>query len=387
LVLKRMGNSQNRRNREALRQAMEASVAEMPLPFGWEERFTDKGVPYFVDHGRQKTTFQDPRRKGKGIKKPKGKPPKYETTTYDKCQSIVARLHKHTVFSSSPSKEQEQLELFVYRDKIYDDSMKIINGADPYMLTKRLFIKFVGEEGLDYGGMSREWFLCLSQEIFDKSRGLFVKCPLNTTYQVSRFSSSVDNHLDHFRFVGKILGMAVYHGKLLSARFSLPFYKALLGKPLELDDLKHIDENVYKGLKRVIEANNINGWDLTFTICDHDNNGNLVSVNLRTLPADHGGSSHRDDKEKKKSKNQTTTSSDTSTNSIPPQKQNEKETDFTNDPENENEKEKEVKKESSESSTAESSTGNGQQKEKSSDNTTKRKKTLNKKPNHKQWTP
>lgn len=43
-------------------QAMEASMAEMPLPFGWEERFTDKGVPYFVDHGRQKTTFQDPRR-------------------------------------------------------------------------------------------------------------------------------------------------------------------------------------------------------------------------------------------------------------------------------------------------------------------------------------
>ena len=37
----------------------------------------------------------------------------------------------------------------------------------------RLWIIFDGERGLDYGGLSREWFLILSREIFNPYYGLF----------------------------------------------------------------------------------------------------------------------------------------------------------------------------------------------------------------------
>jgi hypothetical protein len=40
-------------------------------------------------------------------------------------------------------------------------------------LLKRLWIVFDGERGLDYGGLSREWFLILSREMFNPYYGLF----------------------------------------------------------------------------------------------------------------------------------------------------------------------------------------------------------------------
>lgn len=40
---------------------MRRLLQEDPLPEGWEMRFTDHGVRYFVDHNSRTTTFQDPR--------------------------------------------------------------------------------------------------------------------------------------------------------------------------------------------------------------------------------------------------------------------------------------------------------------------------------------
>ena len=37
----------------------------------------------------------------------------------------------------------------------------------------RLWIEFEGEQGLDYGGVAREWFYLLSKEMFNPYYGLF----------------------------------------------------------------------------------------------------------------------------------------------------------------------------------------------------------------------
>lgn len=37
----------------------------------------------------------------------------------------------------------------------------------------RLWIEFEGEQGLDYGGVAREWFFLLSKEMFNPYYGLF----------------------------------------------------------------------------------------------------------------------------------------------------------------------------------------------------------------------
>lgn len=42
-------------------QEVSGNPDEPPLPPGWEIRYTEEGVRYFVDHNTRTTTFQDPR--------------------------------------------------------------------------------------------------------------------------------------------------------------------------------------------------------------------------------------------------------------------------------------------------------------------------------------
>ena len=53
------------------------------------------------------------------------------------------------------------------RSAIMDDAFADIMKYQPQELKKRLMIKFAGEDGLDYGGLSREFFYLLSHEMFD----------------------------------------------------------------------------------------------------------------------------------------------------------------------------------------------------------------------------
>ena len=60
----------------------------------------------------------------------------------------------------------------VRRGWVFEDSFAAIMRLRPEDLRKRLMVKFEGEDALDYGGVSREWFLLLSHEMFNLSYGL-----------------------------------------------------------------------------------------------------------------------------------------------------------------------------------------------------------------------
>lgn len=65
--------------------------------------------------------------------------------------------------------------------------------------------------------MTREWFFLLSHEIFNPYYGLFeYSATDNYTLQINPHSGAcIPDHLSYFYFIGKIMGMAIYHGKLL----------------------------------------------------------------------------------------------------------------------------------------------------------------------------
>ena len=103
------------------------------------------------------------------------------------------------------------------------------------MLKTKLWIEFDGEVGLDYGGVAREWFYLLSKEMFNPYYGLFeYSATDNYTLQINPHSGVCnEDHLSYFKFIGRVAGMAVYHGKLLDGFFIRPFYKMMLGKQYE----------------------------------------------------------------------------------------------------------------------------------------------------------
>jgi E3 ubiquitin-protein ligase NEDD4 len=81
-------------------------------------------------------------------------------------------------------------------------------------------VKFEGEDALDYGGVSREWFFLLSHEMFNPSYGLFeYSAHDNYTLQINPASGVNPEHLDYFKFIGRVLGLAVFHHRFLDAYF------------------------------------------------------------------------------------------------------------------------------------------------------------------------
>lgn len=107
-----------------------------------------------------------------------------------------------------------------------------------------------GEEGLDYGGPAREWFFKLSHAMFNPYYGLFEYSALDCyTLQVNPNSHVNPDHLNYFEFIGRVMGMAVYHGKLLDAFFIHPFYKMMLDLPITLDDMEAVDAEYCNSLR------------------------------------------------------------------------------------------------------------------------------------------
>lgn len=258
--------------------AIELSLASAPLPDGWDEVTSSKGQRYFVDHLNKSTSWDDPRladlMNTRRSNKKKYKPPKYRDDLYGKVRRFTSKLR-------NLQNDEGQLLISVRRENLFQDSYELISNLDSTTLTRRLMIKFVGEDGLDYGGMSREWFLSITEEFFSAQRNLFVKHPKGYFYMVKKHSEVTNELCELYRFVGLVLGLAIYHCRLFFGHFTVIFYKSLLRKTLTIDDLIHYDPGYYQSLLKVQSASDVNDWDLTFTAMETSPTGQFIEVELK----------------------------------------------------------------------------------------------------------
>uniref|UniRef100_A0A1Q3EUS2 E3 ubiquitin-protein ligase n=1 Tax=Culex tarsalis TaxID=7177 RepID=A0A1Q3EUS2_CULTA len=229
-----------------------------PLPEGWEERVHSDGRTFFIDHNTRTTQWDDPR-----LSNPKiaGQAVPYSRDYKQKYEYLKSQLKK-------PANVPNKIDIKIRRTSILEDSYRIINSITKVDLLKtKLWIEFEGEAGLDYGGLAREWFYLLSKEMFNPYYGLFEYSAMdNYTLQINPFSGLCnEEHLNYFKFIGRIAGMAVYHGKLLDAFFIRPFYKMMLQKQIDLKDMESVDTEYYNSLL-YIKENDPSELMLTFSV-------------------------------------------------------------------------------------------------------------------------
>uniref|UniRef100_A0A3B3Y3G6 HECT-type E3 ubiquitin transferase n=1 Tax=Poecilia mexicana TaxID=48701 RepID=A0A3B3Y3G6_9TELE len=161
-----------------------------------------------------------------------------------------------------------KLKVTIRRDHLLEDAFnQIMCYSRKDLQRSKFYVSFVGEEGLDYSGPSREFFFLVSRELFNPYYGLF-EYSANDTYtvQISPMSAFVDNHHEWFRFSGRILGLALIHQYLLDAFFTRPFYKGLLRIPCDLSDLEYLDEEFHQSLQWMKDNDIEDMLDLTFTV-------------------------------------------------------------------------------------------------------------------------
>ncbi|XP_037904259.1 E3 ubiquitin-protein ligase Nedd-4 isoform X7 [Hermetia illucens] len=229
-----------------------------PLPEGWEERVHTDGRVFYIDHNTRTTQWEDPRLSNPNIA---GQAVPYSRDYKQKYEYFKSQLRK-------PTNVPNKFEIKVRRVSILEDSYRIINSVTKTDLLKtKLWIEFEGETGLDYGGLAREWFFLLSKEMFNPYYGLFEYSAMdNYTLQINPFSGLCnEEHLSYFKFIGRVAGMAVYHGKLLDAFFIRPFYKMMLQKPIDLKDMEAVDTEYYNSLLWIRE-NDPSELMLTFCV-------------------------------------------------------------------------------------------------------------------------
>ena len=95
----------------------------------------------------------------------------------------------------------------------------------------------------------REWFFLISHEIFDPSYGLFqYSAHDNYTLQINWMTGINPEHLTYFKFIGRIMGLAIFHRRFLDAYFVSSFYKMILGKKTSLSDLEAVDADLHRSL-------------------------------------------------------------------------------------------------------------------------------------------
>lgn len=252
-------------------------LEEEALPAGWEMRLTEDGRQYFVDHNTRQTTFQDPRPGAKQINASRGQygiPMVYERSFRWKLGQFRYLCHSNAVTG--------HIKISVTRQTLFEDSFHQVMRLPAYELRRRLFIIFRGEDGLDYGGVAREWFFQLSHEVLNPMYCLFEYANKNNySLQINPASEVNPDHLTYFKFIGRFIAMALYHGKFIYSGFTMPFYKRMLNKKLTMKDLESIDPEFYNSLCW-IRDNNIEECCLEMNFCtDFEVLGKISEVELK----------------------------------------------------------------------------------------------------------
>ncbi|KAK4700563.1 hypothetical protein P7C70_g5684, partial [Phenoliferia sp. Uapishka_3] len=221
----------------------------------------------------------------------------------NKRSYFFSRLHDR---SQRQRQHYGTLQVNVRRQYVFEDSFQNLQrrSGDEIKYGK-LSVKFYDEEGVDAGGVTREWFSVLARQMFNPGYALFQPQAADAlTYQPNKVrplpfrrpslarnltdlntriapqSSSVNpDHLSFFQFVGRIIGKALHDQRILEAYFSRSVYKHMLGKPVDHNDLESIDPEYHKSLVWMLE-NDIDGiLDLTFSV-ERDDFGVVEIVDL-----------------------------------------------------------------------------------------------------------
>ena len=96
---------------------------------------------------------------------------------------------------------------------------------------------------------NREFFFLLSHEMFNPFYCLFeYSAHDNYTLQINPHSGINPEHLNYFKFIGRVVGLAIFHRRFLDAFFITSFYKMILKKKVGLQDMESVDADFYRSL-------------------------------------------------------------------------------------------------------------------------------------------
>ncbi|XP_078383332.1 putative E3 ubiquitin-protein ligase HERC4 isoform X2 [Oculina patagonica] len=163
----------------------------------------------------------------------------------------VTRRNVHSMMSMSPiNPDNPILVIVVKRENIVDNTLNQIMKCGPCDLKKPLKVVFYGEEGVDAGGVRKEFFMLLLTEILDPKFGMFTYIEESQTIW---FNDTTFEESPMFLLIGVICGLAIYNSTIIDLRFPPVLYKKLLARTPSLDDFRGYKPQVARNLENLLE--------------------------------------------------------------------------------------------------------------------------------------
>ncbi|XP_071088555.1 ubiquitin-protein ligase E3A-like [Haliotis cracherodii] len=188
----------------------------------------------------------------------------------------------HTIVHGGPP--MPYLRIRVRRDHVIDDALvalEMVAMDNPGDLKKQLFVEFDGEQGLDEGGVSKEFFQLVVEELFNPDIGMFTYNESTHHFWFNPMSFENDGQ---FTLIGIVLGLAIYNSCILDIHFPMVVYRKLLGKKGTYDDLCDVDQTIASSLTQLLEYADEDIADVfmqTFRIGHSDVFGSILSHDLK----------------------------------------------------------------------------------------------------------
>ncbi|KAK9351624.1 hypothetical protein V1523DRAFT_416246 [Lipomyces doorenjongii] len=172
---------------------------------------------------------------------------------------------------------QPHLVLKVRRNCIIEDSLRQISSNE-MELKKGLKIEFIGEDGVDAGGLRKEWFLLLVRDMFDPLNGMFV---YDEESNYCWFNHSTFETSDQYFLVGVVLGLAIYNSTILDIHLPPALFKKLLGCQCTMEDLLLLKPSLARGLQQLLDyEGNVEETFCRDFVAEHEVYGSIVQVPL-----------------------------------------------------------------------------------------------------------
>ncbi|KAI1883627.1 hypothetical protein AGOR_G00233520 [Albula goreensis] len=152
-------------------------------------------------------------------------------------------------FITAPHLNPLQNNMCVNRRSLLTDTIQHLrhNGRN-YLWPLR--VKFEGEDGIDHGGVSQEFFTVIARDI------LTLEPKMLDLFEDSRLVWFMpEGHCDHdaFYLLGILCGMALYNICVVNFHFPLALFKKLLGHKPTLEDLKELSPVEARNLEEVLK--------------------------------------------------------------------------------------------------------------------------------------
>jgi hypothetical protein len=192
--------------------------------------------------------------------------------------------------------EEGHIKLKVRRSNVLQDSMDAIESIEVNDLRKIFRFEFLGEPALDAGGVAREFFEIVCEQLFDPNFGLFSYSAVNQMCMQINPNSGIANeqHLRFFHVAGRVLGKALMDGQITPVHLVQPLYKHIMGWPITFHDLEYLDDQIYRNLDELLDMDDVSQLFLDFVVTEDKlgvaesveliPNGTNISVTNENLP-------------------------------------------------------------------------------------------------------